>query len=82
MDFRQLVKFQGVHWQKYSGHSPIGEIPRGILAKVQWTFANGEGPFGESLFGEIPQPPMFVYVDVFLLSTFSSFFALLMNRLK
>ena len=29
-----------VHWRKYSGPSPIGESPIGILAKVKWTLAN------------------------------------------
>jgi hypothetical protein len=40
VDFRQLAKFQGVHWRNYNGLSPIGEIPGGVLAKVQWTFAS------------------------------------------
>ena len=31
-----------VNWKIYSGLSPIGESHEGILAKVQWTFANGE----------------------------------------
>jgi hypothetical protein len=30
----------GMCWREYSGHSPIGEIPGCILAKVQWKFAN------------------------------------------
>jgi hypothetical protein len=54
VDIRQLAKFQGVCWRKYGGLSPIGETPGGVLAKVQWTFANGESPIGESLIGEIP----------------------------
>ncbi len=49
-----MAKFQVVHWRKYGGLSPIGEIPGGVLAKVRWTFAIGESPIGESLIGEIP----------------------------
>jgi hypothetical protein len=40
-----------VYWRKYSGLSPIGEIPGGALAKLQWTFANwrnSRGCVGES----------------------------------
>ncbi|CAF4530368.1 unnamed protein product, partial [Rotaria magnacalcarata] len=40
----------------YSGLSPIGEAPPNVLVKVQWTFAIGESPIGESLIGEIPEP--------------------------
>ncbi len=43
-----------MYCRKYSGLSPIGEIPGGALAKVRWTFAIGESPIGESLIGEIP----------------------------
>jgi hypothetical protein len=32
----------------------IGEIPRGVLAEVQWTFAYFESPIGE-----IPEPLTF-----------------------
>ncbi|CAF4410710.1 unnamed protein product, partial [Rotaria socialis] len=35
---------------------PIGEAPPNVLVKVQWTFAIGESPIGESLIGEIPEP--------------------------
>ena len=48
VDFRQLAKFRRMYWRKYSGLSPIGEISEDVLAKVQWTFANGERPIGES----------------------------------
>jgi hypothetical protein len=37
VDFRQLAKFQEIYWRKYSGLSPIGETPGGVLAKVRWT---------------------------------------------
>jgi hypothetical protein len=37
--FRQLAKFQGVHWRKYSGLSPIGKIPG-----VYWRKYNGLSP--------------------------------------
>jgi hypothetical protein len=30
-----------MHWRKYSGLSPMGESPMNVLAKVQWTLANG-----------------------------------------
>jgi hypothetical protein len=43
------------------GHSPIakvhgyiGEILGNVMVKMQWTFAIGETPIGESLIGEIP----------------------------
>ncbi|CAF4290143.1 unnamed protein product, partial [Rotaria socialis] len=58
VNFRQLAKFQRPYWRKYSGLSPIGEVPPNVLVKVQWTFANGESPIGESLIGEIPEPPL------------------------
>jgi hypothetical protein len=51
-----LAKFQELYWRKYSGLSPIGKIPGGVLAKVQWTFAIGESHIGENLIGEIPEP--------------------------
>jgi hypothetical protein len=35
VDIRQLAKFQDVYWRKYSGHSPTGEIPANMLAKLQ-----------------------------------------------
>jgi len=54
-----LAKLHRMYWRKYSGLSPIGEIPRGVLARVQWIFANGESPIGESLIGEIPEPHHF-----------------------
>jgi len=57
VDFRQLAKLQRLYWRKYGGLSPIGEVPGGVLAKVQWTFAIGESPIGESLIGEIPISP-------------------------
>ncbi|CAF3357127.1 unnamed protein product, partial [Rotaria socialis] len=47
---------QRPYWRKYSGLSPIGEAPPNVLVKVQWTFAIGESPIGESLIGEIPEP--------------------------
>jgi hypothetical protein len=53
--FRQLAKFQEKYWRKYSEVSPIGEIPRDILTKVRWTFANGESSIGENFIGEIPE---------------------------
>ncbi|CAM4911175.1 unnamed protein product [Rotaria socialis] len=56
VDVRQLAKFQRPYWRKYSGLSPIGEAPPNVLVKVQWTFAIGESPIGESLIGEIPEP--------------------------
>ena len=56
VNFRQLAKFQRPYWRKYSGLSPIVEAPPNVLVKVQWTFANGENPIGESLIGEIPEP--------------------------
>ncbi|CAM4953661.1 unnamed protein product [Rotaria socialis] len=59
VNFRQLAKFQRPYWRKYSGLSPIGEAPPNVLVKVQWTFANGESPIGESLIGEIPEPQKF-----------------------
>jgi len=34
VDSRQLAKVLDVYWRKYSGHSPIGESHKGILAKV------------------------------------------------
>jgi hypothetical protein len=42
----------GMYWRKFGGLSPIGECPEVELAEVQWTFANGESPVGESLIGE------------------------------
>ncbi len=47
----------------------IGEIPVGMLAKVQWTFANwrnfrrsiGESLIGENLIGEIRNPRFIEY---------------------
>jgi hypothetical protein len=33
-DSRQLPKFHRMYWRKYSRLSPIGEIPRGISAKI------------------------------------------------
>ncbi len=41
-----------VYWQKSTVLSPIGEIPWGVLAKVQCTFAIGETPIGEILISE------------------------------
>ena len=41
----------GLYWRKYSGLSPIGEIPGDVLAKVQRTFVNwrnSRGCIGES----------------------------------
>jgi hypothetical protein len=37
-----------VYWQNSTALSPIGEIPEGLLAKVQWNFAIGESLIGES----------------------------------
>ena len=62
LDFRQLTNVLGMYWRKSSGLSPIGECPRGVLAKVKWTLANwrvswgctGESPLGESHIGEDP----------------------------
>ncbi len=42
--FRQQTPWNFVNWRKYSGLSPI----------YSCTFAIGECPIGESLFGEIP----------------------------
>ncbi len=53
VDIRQLAKVFYMYWRKYSGLSPIGESPVCVLARVQWTFAIGECPVGESLIGEI-----------------------------
>jgi hypothetical protein len=33
----------GVYWRKFTVLSPIGEIPKDALAKVQWTFASCDG---------------------------------------
>ncbi|CAM4855354.1 unnamed protein product [Rotaria socialis] len=63
VDVRQLAKFQRPYWRKYSGLSPIGEAPPNVLVKVQWTFAIGESPIGESLIGEIPEPRNFLYFN-------------------
>jgi hypothetical protein len=35
-----------LYWRKYSGHSPIGESHKGVLAKLQWTFANWRKSWG------------------------------------
>jgi hypothetical protein len=43
-----------IHWRKISGNSPIGENTGCILAKDQWTFANGESPVCEIPIGELP----------------------------
>ena len=43
-----------MYWRKISGNSPIGENTGVILAKDQWTFANGESPICESPIGEHP----------------------------
>jgi hypothetical protein len=51
-----LAKLQELYWRKYSGLSPIGEIPEDVLPKVQWTFVIGESHIGENLIGEIPEP--------------------------
>ena len=51
---RQLAKVQVVYWRKFTGSSPIGESTGGVLAKVYWSFANGESPFCESPIGEVP----------------------------
>jgi len=58
LNFRQLAKFQELYWRKYSGLSPIDEIPGDVLAKVQWTFAISESHIGENLIDEIPEPPI------------------------
>jgi hypothetical protein len=34
-DIRQLAKFREVYWREYSEHSPTGEIPANMLAKLQ-----------------------------------------------
>ena len=54
MDIRQLAKVQRAHWRKFSRHSSIGESAGGVLAKVQWTLANGETPDCEIPTGEVP----------------------------
>ena len=40
VDFRQLAKFPGMYWQKYTGLLPIGEISGDVLTKVQRSFGN------------------------------------------
>ena len=62
VDSRQLAKVMRVYWRKYSGLSPIGESHEGILAKVQWTFANGESLIGEILIGEIRVSPRDMHI--------------------
>ena len=54
MDIRQLAEVQRAHWRKFSRHSSIGESAGGVLAKVQWTLANGETPDCEIPTGEDP----------------------------
>jgi hypothetical protein len=49
-----------IHWRKISGNSPIGENTGCILAKDQWTFANGESPVCEILIGELPATQNFL----------------------
>ena len=58
MDIRQLAKVQRAHWRKFSRHSSIGESAGGVLAKVQWTLANGETPDCEIPTGEVPATPL------------------------
>jgi hypothetical protein len=40
--------------QRFNGRSPNGESVGVVLAKVQWTFANGETPDCEIPIGEVP----------------------------
>ena len=40
--------------EKFNGRSTIGESAGGVLAKVQWTFANGESSVCEIPIGEVP----------------------------
>ena len=61
VEIRQLAKVQGIYWRKFTGNSPIGESTGGILAKVHWTFANGESPVCENPIGELPVTQKFFY---------------------
>ncbi len=63
VDSRQLAKVMGVYWREYSGLSPIGEGHEGILAKVQWTFANDQSLIGESFIGEIRVSPLWHVIN-------------------
>jgi hypothetical protein len=51
-----LAKLRETCRRKSTVPSPIGEVPEDVLAKVWWTFANGETPIGENFIGEIPEP--------------------------
>jgi hypothetical protein len=42
----EILLAHKLHWRKYSGHSPIGESHKGILAKLQWTLANWRKSWG------------------------------------
>jgi hypothetical protein len=52
--FANIGESMVIHWRKFSGFSPIGESTQGLLAKDQWTFANGESPICEIPIGELP----------------------------
>ncbi len=53
------AKVPGVYWRKYGGLSPIGEIPRGVLAKfhrVYWRKYSGLSSLAKILLAKFRNP--------------------------